>query len=714
MPNPSKVSWTLLLWCLYTGREGPTERWERGLEILPGAHLAVQHISNSNILGNYSLNLIEIITEGCDVNTALVEFIGHVLKPGQNIVGIVGPLCKETTLAIASLSLTEYEQFYLAQVSPASAPIFRDTSRYPYLYHMLPSSNTYTETVLGLVKEFNWNKIAVLCGSNEDHYYCRAAESFVLSVRDRDLIELVFYGEVAPEEPSIIPTLEYLRQSGAKIIVAYLPQIQASLVVSAAYNKGMKWPDYAWILPDHSVEEISNSTAAEGLLLLQPQLEAGDDNFHIISNITYSEYYNEYVELLASGPSLQNNPYANVFYDSVWAFALALDNTIGTNNLQDKNIATKEISQLSFPGTVRNVEFNGSHNRTNPSVDILHIRNREDQHVGHYNQVSGTVINMSLFSDIPSDELERHSILFTPALTGIVSSIVASCILFITAMLFLYWYYRNEPEIKATSTRLSLFMFLGCYLLCISALTDAVFDGVRVPTSAGAAFCCTTIWSSHIGAALILATLLVKLLRVYRIFTLFGKTGKLYSDAGLMVMILLLVSGIVIILMIWTAVDTYNIDDIETLNSKTTPPHYDIEQTCYSKKEVIFTGTGVAYLASVFVPLLLLAFKTRMVFQGHEESVCFGVHTGITYEFLCATVVSFGNVRIEKSNSYILLYCCSCSHPIIPFCTKGCTATGETISCLVCCVHTETFFSLRKNCFPFYVKKDISFTMFAL
>ena len=176
----------------------------------------------------------------------------------------------------------------------------------------------------------------------------------------------------------------------------------------------MKWPDYAWILSDHSVEEISNATAAEGLLLLQPQLEAGDDNFHIISNITYSEYYNEYVARLASGPSLQRNPYANVFYDSVWALALALNNTIGTNNLQDKNIATEriseEISQLSFAGTLGNVIFNGSHSRTYPSVDILLIRNWEAQHVGCYNQVSGTVIKMTLFSDIPSDELERHYI----------------------------------------------------------------------------------------------------------------------------------------------------------------------------------------------------------------------------------------------------------------------------------------------------------------
>ena len=598
------------------GREGPTHSWERGLEILPGAHLAVKHINDSNILGNYSLNLIEIITEGCDVNTALVEFIGHVTKPGQSIVGIVGPLCKEATLAIASLSLTEYEQFHLVQVSPASA---LDTSRYRYLYRMLPSSNTYTETVLGLMKEFNWNKIAVLCGSNEDHYYCRAAESFVLSVSDRDLIELVFSGEVAPEEPSIIPTLEYLRQSGAKIVVAFLPPVQTSLVVSAAFNKGMKWPDYAWILPDHSVEEISNATAAEGLLLLQPQLEAGDDSFHIISNITYSEYYNEYVELLASGPSLQRNPYANVFYDSVWALALALNNTIDTTNLHDQNIATEriseEISQFSFPGTLRNVEFNGSHSRTNPSVDILHIINKEAQHVGYYNQVSGTVINMSLFGDIPSDELERHYILFTPALTGIVSSIVAFCILFITAMLFLYWYYREESEIKATSTRLSLLIFLGCYLMCIFTLVNAVFAGMSVPTSAGAAFCCTLSWGSFISVALILATLLVKLLRVYRVFTLFGKTGKLYSDAGLMVMILILLSGLVIILTIWAAVDTYNIDEIETFNSKTTPPHYDIEQTCHSKEEVIFTGTAVTYLASVSVPLLLLAFKTRMVWR---------------------------------------------------------------------------------------------------
>ena len=627
------------------GREGPTQSWERGLEILPGAHLAVKHINDANLLGNYSLNLIEIITDGSDVNTALVEFIGHVTKPGQNIVGIVGPLCNEATLAIASLSLKEYEQFHLIQISPASAPIFQDTSKYPYLYRMLPSLNTYTETVLGLMKEVNWNKSAVLCSSNEDHYYCRAAESFVLSVSDRDLIELMFYGEVAPEEPSIIPTLEYLRESGAKIIVAFVPPVQASFLVTAAYNKGMKWPDYAWILPDYSVEEISNSTVTEGLLLLQPQLEAGDDNFHIISNITYSEYYNEYVELLASGPSLQSNPYANVFYDSVWALALALNKSRNSNNLYDQNIVTEriseEISQLSFAGTLGNVEFNGSHSRTNPSVDILHIRNREAQHVGHYNQFSGTVINMSLFNDIPSDELERHFILLTPVLSGIVSSIVASCILFITAMLFLYWYYRNEHEIKATSIRLSLFIFLGCYLMCISALMTmiAVFDGVRVPNSATAAYCCTRIWSSFIGGVLILSTLMVKLLRVYRVFTLFGKTGKTFSDAGLMVMILLVVSGMVIILTIWAAVDTYHIDEIETFNSKTTPPHYDIEKKCNSTYVRIWVSTLTAYIFSVFVPLLLLAFKTRMVWRSDFKDTKKVSAAVFTYAFLLSFCV---------------------------------------------------------------------------
>ena len=165
-------------------------------------------------------------------------------------------------------------------------------------------------------------------------------------------------------------------------------------------------------------------------------------------------------------------------------------------------------------------------------------------------------------------------------------------------------------------TRLSLLMFLSSYLLCIHAFVDAVFDGMRVPTSAGAAFCCTLTWGSYIGAALILATLMVKLLRVYRVFTLFGKTGKLYSDAGLMVMILLLVSGMVVILTIWTAVDTYHVDEIETFNSKTTPPRYDIVQRCHSTYGTIWISASALYIISVlYVPLLLLAFKTRMVWR---------------------------------------------------------------------------------------------------
>ena len=597
------------------GTEGPIQSWERGLEILPGAHLAIKHINDSNILGKYILNLTEIVIEGCDVNAALVEFIGHVTQPERNILGIVGPNCNEAARAIASLSLTEYEQFHLVQVSSASAPLFEDAHRYPYLYHMLPSSNIYSETVFGLTNQLKWSKIAVLCGSNEDDYYCRAADSFVLSVSDEDHnIELVFYGEVASEEPSILATLRYLHDSGARIILAFLPTVQASHLVYAAYNNGMKWPDYAWILPGQNVEDVTiNSTVTEGLLFLQPQLKAGDD-FQIITNITYSEYYDE---LLAT--SLQSNPYANVFYDSVWALALAFSETINATHAPDQNMVietiSEEFSRLSFPGTLGSIEFRGSSSRTNATIDIFHIRNREAQCVGHYNQVSGTVINISLLNDIPSDELERHYQLLTPTLTGIVSSAIAFCLLFITAMLFLFWYYRNEPEIKATSTRLSLLMFLGCYLLCISALVDTVFDGLKTPLSAGAAVCCVITWTSTIGLDLILATLMAKLLRVYRVFTLFGKTGKFYSDSGLVVMILILVSGGVIILIVWAAVDIHHTEDVETFNAKTTPPHYDVEQICYSKYDVIWVGSAVMYHVVLLIPLLLLAFKTRTVWR---------------------------------------------------------------------------------------------------
>ena len=114
-------------------------------------------------------------------------------------------------------------------------------------------------------------------------------------------------------------------------------------------------------------------------------------------------------------------------------------------------------------------------------------------------------------------------------------------IILITVQLILYVHYKDHQVIKATSPTLSLLMFIGCYLQCISAAIKIMLSSTelsdRLYTILSIAYYLTFIN----GLGLILVTLFVKLVRVYRIFTAPMKNlGKCWYNCPLLFVILLL------------------------------------------------------------------------------------------------------------------------------------------------------------------------------
>ena len=105
------------------------------------------------------------------------------------------------------------------------------------------------------------------------------------------------------------------------------------------------------------------------------------------------------------------------------------------------------------------------------------------------------------------------------------------------------------------------------------------------------------------------------MLRIYRIFTHFGKTGKVCSDGVLVVLILTVTSGIVIVLTFWVTTDMFYLEDYESYEPDSKPPHYEV----FSGAIVTIFTLGVwlfvlfAYTGVYFVSLLFLAYKTRKI-----------------------------------------------------------------------------------------------------
>ena len=153
-------------------------------------------------------------------------------------------------------------------------------------------------------------------------------------------------------------------------------------------------------------------------------------------------------------------------------------------------------------------------------------------------------------------------------------------IILTTVILILFLYYREAPEIKASSPYLGLTMFLECFFLFASGVIEATFPSV---IHDGVFFCNVVQWSLGIGVHLILAPLFMRMLRVHRIFTYFGKLGKQWSDGVLFAGILALVGTTIIFLTVLQVVGTRNGVNFEMLViPEGSFPYYEVVQASRS------------------------------------------------------------------------------------------------------------------------------------
>ena len=89
-------------------------------------------------------------------------------------------------------------------------------------------------------------------------------------------------------------------------------------------------------------------------------------------------------------------------------------------------------------------------------------------------------------------------------------------------------------------------MFIGCYLLLASSLMHTITSGISVRKNnepLRVFVCIFDIGCSGVGMNVVLATVVVKTLRIYHIFKKFGKVHHICSDLGLFVLIFSIVSA---------------------------------------------------------------------------------------------------------------------------------------------------------------------------
>lgn len=191
---------------------------------------------------------------------------------------------------------------------------------------------------------------------------------------------------------------------------------------------------------------------------------------------------------------------------------------------------------------------------------------------------------------------------------------ITFCFLLVTVDFVLYIYYRKEPEVKATSFSVSVSIFLACYVLILYLIILAASTMV---TKQNNAMCLARSWLNFLclPGTLIVATVLVKMLRVFTIFrpNNFSKIGKRFSDPAVFLYIGLFQIPCVIIAVLWTVLDPYSnkVTQIQKTN------FVFIKEECYSVHLSLWPSLLLSYNCLLTTLLAIVAIKTRKVRKMH-------------------------------------------------------------------------------------------------
>ena len=342
--------------------DGENAGWDRGL----AGHLAAEQINNhTNLLPGYKLELIDVDSESCGrslITKGVVNLYKQLVTPIFNnrsscIVGVIGLYCSMVTNALAPV-ISRPEINYVT-LAASTSPKHHYDPAFEDVFHTIDSSSVFNEAVIMMMKTFNWKRI----GSIHDALsldFKTTSDDFVHTVASLSDIELTVRVpiETLPQSNhgrfSIISdsiTDIFINDHEVRISYWSVTEEDSSFLLCEAFKRNYLWPGHVYIIEESSANEIliTNTSctreemiqAMEGVFLLQYRIYV-ENNDKLDSGWTYEEYRQRYTdkpweEAVNRTDKVEENDYANALYGQVWAFALALNNSLP--NVTSQNLS---------------------------------------------------------------------------------------------------------------------------------------------------------------------------------------------------------------------------------------------------------------------------------------------------------------------------------------------------------------------------------------
>ena len=531
----------------------PGTGWDEGLTAYAGMRVARDEINcRTDLLPGYHIELIVRNIEACSIVDAfdgLNTFLKYSLNDQQPIAAVSGLLCSSHTAVVSPIM--GHQGLDLIQLSAASSSIFEtQNSRFPHLWRFLGASTGYTDTILALMTKFEWSRFGIVYDIGS-RFFTEIATYLQRQAKKTEKEVAFSVGinrNILEQFDSVI---QNMKRDQVTILISLLNEELTLELLTRTHRERLLFPKYTWIsvevtlkglhrqenLTEPTIKMINEST--NGHIHLHTLTELHNKSTILVSGETYETFNKTFVrefKMVRTEYNLTDGPivtYASYLYDQLWAFALAVNNSLPvlkSRNLSISNytigqetittIIENELANMSFQGAGGLVKFN-THRGVNTPVEVNWIMNGTERFVGQFNPLNPTNFQVRIAkTDLPEDTLGIE-IFVIPLPGSVILCILATAVITLTTgQLALLIFYRNHKAVKATDPYLSLPMFTGCYLLCFSSVGVTTISSFDVYPLAYTIILNSTIFLAVNGLCLILITLFVKLLRIYRIFVL--------------------------------------------------------------------------------------------------------------------------------------------------------------------------------------------------
>ena len=576
---------------------GPLEQpsWDQGKNILPAAYLAVDMINDrDDILGGYTLELINE-DGGCDVaDRARISFVRRIIaERGQRpVVGIIGPGCSTSTLAVAPHS--SHPAIALLNLHLAGTPLLEDRTEFAYSVGFLGTSYGFVHAAAALMRQGNWTRIAVLY-DEERVFFLSTYQAL-----ERDLKNYVPQADIAFTSAvydTYFPLSDIVALDIRVIIVLTGQEFAQKIMCLAAYGQ-ITYPRYQWVWMGRNISEfygpISFMYASNEYICTNETLQAAVFNSIFVNyvlqrnddkltkaHITQKQYwdlYNQRVELYNSnktayvGPGnpdtlIETNEYATLVFDAVWAIALALSKVEPVVNLtayglelgqtEESNLVRDILYNHEFEGISGHIQVNGSNGYTERRMEIGQgLANNSYLLVGYAENDKLNVVSTPVL--VPAEFQRQGLQVVNLAVAGLFSFLTILIVTLAIVVHFLTTVNREHPSVKAYSPMLNQISYVGFYLFSIGTLLSIIYKTVKFDPKTYAAFCqAIWPWFFSVSFSVFFAPICARTWRLYRIFTHYLNPGPLISNPVLFSFVGVCVSIDVLLAIVWTAVDPF-------------------------------------------------------------------------------------------------------------------------------------------------------------